>query len=102
MTTLKELIIAVQEKNLSKDQLEDYRDNMANISARMFLEMADIDIEKKEAIFFSEKDPKETDVSTKRHWQVTTEGLRQIELKNYIKACDKLLSSLKSRLYSAY
>lgn len=98
--TIKKIIEAVKEKSLSKDDLENYRDSMSSVSALFYLELADI--EKKEAIFFSEKDPKETDVSTKRHWQVTNEGLRQIELKNYIRATDKLLSSLKSRLYSQY
>ena len=47
--TLKELILAVKEKTLSKEQVEGYRDDLANLSAQMFLEMADL--EKAEALF---------------------------------------------------
>ena len=49
---LTDLTTQVREKNLSKEQLEAYRDQMCELYALMTVEMADI--EKKEAIFFSE------------------------------------------------
>ena len=47
---LHELILAVKEKNLSKEQLEDYSDQMSNLFAEMMLELADV--EKEKAIYF--------------------------------------------------
>ena len=96
---LTDLITQVREKNLSKEQLEAYRDQMCELYALMTVEMADI--EKTEAIFFSECQ-ENTDVAKKRKWSVTKEGQRQIELKNYLKGTEKMLSSLKSRLYNFY
>jgi preprotein translocase subunit SecD len=94
-----ELIKAVEEKNLSKDQLEDYRDQMSGLFAKMQIELAEI--RKAKAIYFVEKRV-ETDKETERNWQITKEGLREIELSHYSKALEKLLSSLKSRLYQVY
>lgn len=96
---LRELIEAVKEKSLTKTQIEEYRDDLSNVSAQMFLEMAEI--EKLEALFLDSNEEK-TDAAKKRKWAATHKGLRQIELKNYIRATDKILSSLKSRLYSLY
>ena len=95
---LRELIEAVKEKHLSKDQLELYRDDLSNLSAQMFLEMADI--EKLEALYAHSEG--ETEAAKNRKWFASPKGQRQIELKNYIRATDKILSSLKSRLYSMY
>lgn len=98
---LRELIEAVKEKSLTKTQLEDYRDDLSNVSAQMFLEMAEI--EKQEAIYLDSAFSTElTEAARKRKWAATQIGLRQIELKNYIRASDKILSSLRSRLYSIY
>ena len=96
---LTDLIIAVKEKNLSKDQLENYRDDLANVTSQMFIEMADI--EKLEALF-NPIHPEETETNRKRRWKMTPEGQREIELKNYIRASKEILSSLKSRLYNIY
>lgn len=97
--SLRDLITAVQDRKLSKDQLEHYRDQMSELYALMSIELAEI--EKSEAIFFSEcEEP--TDVAKKRKWAITKEGQRQIELKNYLKGTEKMLSSLKSRLYSMF
>ena len=52
--TLNELIIAVKEKNLTKEQIEAYRDDMSNVYAQMQMEMADL--EKKEALFMEKTD----------------------------------------------
>ncbi len=101
--TLKELMEAVKEKNLTKDQLEEYRNDMSNVYAMMQFELADI--EKEKARFFYDMKniaPKDSDVSIKRNWQSTQYGLREIELKRYCLATKELLNSLKSRLFSIY
>ena len=97
--SLKDLIVAVKEKNLTKTELEFYRDDLANVAALMHIEMAEL--EKEEALF-RDACPEETDAAKKRKWKATPRGLRQIEIKNYLRACDKMLSSLRSRLYSIY
>lgn len=96
---LRDLITAVKEKNLSKDQLEGYRDALSNLSAQMFLEMADL--EKEEALFLDGSE-ETTEAAKNRKWAASARGQRQIELKNFIRATDKILASLKSRLYSLY
>jgi hypothetical protein len=97
--TILELIRKVKEQNLSKDQLEDYRDQMSSLFAEMQIELAEV--RKTKALYFVEKKIK-TDKETERNWQITKEGLREIELSHYSKALEKLLSSLKSRLYNVY
>lgn len=96
---LLELIKAVNEKRLSKDELEDYRDQLSSLFAQMQFELADI--RKEKAIYFIEHKEK-TDIGTERNWQVTKSGLREIELSHYCKGTEKLLSSLKGRLYQVY
>lgn len=96
--TLKDLIISVKEKNLSKDQLEDYRDQLSNLFAEMQMEIADL--EKEEAIFMEATDT--TVARAKVIWKATEKGKRLIVLKRYCLATKELLNSLKSRLYSIY
>ena len=96
---LTDLIQAVKEPNLSKQQLEDYRDALASLSAEMSLEMAEI--EKAEAVYLdASEEPKA--VFSQRKWDVTEKGQRQITLKHSLRAIDKLYSSIKSRLYSLF
>ena len=105
---LKDLILAVKEKNLNKDQLEDYRDQMSQLFAEMQIEMAEL--EKEEAIFMDsfnsiEIGGREENVSVaqkKINWKATKEGKRLIVLKRYSLATKEMLNSLKSRLYSIY
>ena len=98
---LLELFTAVKEEHLSKDQLEKYRDTLSSLYADMQIEMAGI--EKGEAIYFYEKTaPDVTDISIKRAWSASNMGQRKILLSRYLKATEKILSSLKSRLYSQY
>lgn len=97
--TLKELIIAVQEKHLSKDQLENYHSDMVSVYAKMQMEIADI--RKAKALYWLDHAEK-TDKGTERKWQASEQGLREIELSHYLKAVEKLLGSLKQRLYSVY
>lgn len=101
--TLSELILAVKEKNLSKDMLEEYRDQMSQLFAEMQLEIAEL--EKQEAIFLEHEQNAENRPSvaqSKINWKATKEGQRLILLKRYCLATKELLNSLKSRLYSIY
>lgn len=98
---LLELFEAVKEEHLGKDQLEKYRDELSSLYADMQIEMAGI--EKAEAMFFYDKTaPDVTDISIKRRWLASDTGQRKILLNRYLKATEKILSSLKSRLYSVY
>lgn len=102
---LKDLILAVKEKNLTKDQLESYRDEMSHVYAEMQMEMADL--EKYEALFIenypiSEDGRFQSAIARKNAWKATNKGQRLIVLKRYCLATKELLNSLKSRLYSVY
>jgi len=96
---LLELIKKVNEKKLTRDELENYRDELSNLFAQMQFEIAEV--RKEKAIYFIENKSK-TDKETERNWQATPKGLREIELSHYCKATEKILSSLKSRLYNVY
>ena len=98
--SLKDLIVAVKEKNLSKDELEAYRDQMSHLFAEIMLETADK--EKEEAIFMGDKKAEDSVAGRKIEWKATQSGQRLIVLKRYALALKELLSSLKSRLYSIY
>ena len=95
---LAELIKSVQEKRLTKDALEDYRDQMSALFAEMNVELADI--EKEEALFMDSYD--DTVAAKKVKWRATEKGQRQIVLKRYCTATKKILSSLKNRLFQIY
>ena len=95
---LVDLILAVKEKELSKDQLEDYRDQLSFLFAEMQLEMSEL--EKEEALFMEGTEG--TAISRKIAWKATTSGQRLIVLKRYCLATKELLNSLKSRLYSIF
>lgn len=96
---LQDLIIAVKEQNLSKDQLEQYYSDMANLYAEYQLRLADI--RKQKAIFFI-KQPEKTSIATERKWQATDLGLEEIDFSHSNKALEKLIGSLKSRIYNVY
>ena len=98
--TLTELIVAVKEQNLSKDQLEGYQQQMSEVYAQMQFEMADL--EKQEALYMNGKNEDESVANRKITWKATKEGQRLIVLKRYCVATKTLLNSLKSRLYSIY
>jgi hypothetical protein len=97
---LTELILAVKEKNLSKEQLENYRTDMSDIFAQMQLEMAEL--EKFEALWMDTKTPEQSVAEIKIKWKASKDGQRLIVLKRYCLATKELLNSLKSRLYSIY
>ena len=97
---LQELILAVKDQSLNKDQLEDYRNQMSELFAQMQLEMADI--EKIEALFMNMKEDRQSVADRKIQWKATEEGQRLIVLKRYALATKEMLNSLRSRLYSIY
>lgn len=94
---LLELIKAVNDSKLTREQIEAYRDEMANLFAQIQFERADI--KKKRAIFMVEQAEK-TSVATKNKWHATPDGQREIELDHYSVATVQMLASLKSRIYS--
>lgn len=96
---LVQLFKEVQEKNLSKQQLEDYHADLSSLFADMHLEMAEL--EKAEAVYLDESEEK-TVAGASRRWNAGEKGQRQIDLKHKIRATEKILSSLRSRLYSVY
>ena len=96
MTTLKDLIVAVKENKLTKEQLELYADQMSELFAEMTIETAEL--EKKEALFMA-KDLTESVAQRKVMWKATEEGQRLIVLKRYLVATKELINSLKSRVY---
>ena len=95
---LQDLIMAVKEQNLTKEQLESYRNDMSSVYAQMQLEMASL--EKQEALFMGKLEG--SAISRKIAWKTTEAGQRLIVLKRYTLAVKELLNSLKSRLYSIY
>lgn len=95
-----ELIHQVKEKNLSKDQLEAYRDQMSALFAEIQLELAEK--EKEEAIFMGSKTDEQSVAERKVQWKATQSGQRLIELKRYATALKEMLSSLKNRLFQIY
>ena len=96
-----ELLNAVKDQKLDKEELEKYRDSLASLFAEMQIEIADL--EKLEAKYFiANREDKKSDISIKREWRVTEEGQRLIVLNRYVKAVSKVIDSLKSRLYSLY
>lgn len=99
--TLIELIKQVKEKNLNKDQLEEYRDQLSALYAEMMFEIADL--EKEEAIFMDKDFDEDLPVAKRKvMWKGTPAGQRLIVLKRYCLATKEMLNSLKSRLYSIY
>lgn len=94
---LKELFEAVREEHLNKTDLENYHTQLSSLYASIHFEMAEL--EKAEAIYVLASEL-ETDVAKKRAWNGTEKGQRLIELKHYSKGAEKLLSSLKNRIYA--
>jgi|SRR3990167_820429 len=97
---LEDLIRAVREEGLTKDQLENYRNSLSDLFAQMMLEMASL--EKEEALFMNGKGAEVSVAQRKIEWKATPSGQRLIVLKRYQLATKELLNSLKSRLYSIY
>lgn len=99
MSKLTDLFAAVSEAGLNKQALEDYHTQLSAMYAQIMVESAELT--KKEALFFLGSELP-TDIAKKRAFNGSESGLRLIELKAYAKGTEKLLSSLKNRLYSTY
>lgn len=97
---LQDLITKVKERDLGKDELEQYRDDLSGLFAQMQFEVADL--EKLEALFIAGYKPEISAIARKIAWKSTKDGQRLIELKRYCLATKEMLNSLKSRLYSIY
>lgn len=97
-----ELIKAVREEKLTREQLEAYQDQMSYLFADLQLEMAEL--EKEEAQFMGtwaeNNEGVEASVAYKKvMWKSTKSGQRLIELKRYALATKEMINSLKSRIY---
>lgn len=95
--TLKDLIVSVKEKNLSKEQLEGYADQLSALFAQMCLEVAEL--EKQEAMTMNDLIDDMSVAQKKIFWKATKEGQRLIELKRYLLATKELINSTKSRVF---
>lgn len=97
--TLTELFAKIKEEGLSKDQLEDLYTKLSAVIAEMYMEMAQL--EKSEALYLDQSEEK-TKAGAERKWFAQKQGQRQLELKNFIRAGETQLRSIKNRLYSNY
>lgn len=97
---LEEAIKLVREENLTKSQLEDYRNQMSSLLSEMQLECAAF--EKEEALYMANKSDGETAINRKITWKATPSGQRLIVLKRYISATKTMMTSLRDRLYNFY
>jgi len=97
--TLTELFAKIKEEGLSKDQLEDLYTKLSAVIAEMYMEMASL--EKSEALYLDQSEEK-TKAGAERKWFAQSKGQRQLELKNFIRAGETQLRSLKNRLYQIY
>jgi len=103
MNQLLQLFEAVKEKNLTRDQLENYHQELTQMYAAIMVEIAGL--KKDRPFFFDEYEKaheKTSEVRIEREWQKSEKGQRLILLEAYVKATSKVLSSLKSRLFSIY
>lgn len=98
-TQLEQLMEAVNESGLTKSALEEYHMKLTNLFGLASLELAEK--EKMEAVFMANHQEK-TDISAQRKWKACEDGLREIVLKRTVKVLEKLLSSVKNRIYSKY
>ena len=94
---LSELILAVKEEKLTKEQLGDYETQISNLFVQMMLERATL--EKEEALFMNGKDKSDSAISRKIQWRATPSGQRLIDIKCHLSATKEMLNSIKSRTY---
>ena len=94
---ISDLAKKVKEGNLDKYAIEQYHTELTSLYVEMETAMADL--EKKEAIYLNECGEK-TRAGAERIWYATKEGQEMIELKHNLRASEKLLSSLKHRIYN--
>ena len=95
--TFKELLEAVKDQNLTKEQCDSYRDSLIHLLSDMRREIADL--KKKRAMFFLSSEEK-SGVAKTIAWDGTPEGQRLIDLKEWSRAAMSEIEGLKSRIYS--
>lgn len=94
--SLRDLITAVRDKKLTKEQLEGYFDELCILEAELHLEISDL--ERTHALYLDNSEEK-THADKERKFNATKEGLRLKELKKYVEAIKPLLASVKSRIF---
>lgn len=97
--TLIEILKAVKEDNLTKNQLEDYHTALSGLYADLQIEIAGL---KKEKALFEAADPNQSVAKMKVLWKASPKGQRLIQLEGYARATSTQLRSLKNRLYTTY
>lgn len=100
MSKLSELFLAVKDGSLLKDKLEEYHKELSELYQQMHMELGEV--KKKKALYMLNWPPETSNATIVRNWAGTPEGLREIELKSFIRATSTTLSSIKSRLYNFY
>ena len=98
--TLQDLIIAVKEQNLNKDQLEQYHSELCNLKAQLKLEFAEL--KKKKAIYLLGREAGESVISRDISWSASKEGQRKFDIEGYIGATTSTIEGIKARLYNTY
>lgn len=96
MKTIQDIILGIEEGNLTKEQLEDYSSMLDILGAKLELQLGDI--EKSEAMFLADCGEK-TRAGATTKWEATTLGQNEISLKRQLRAISKLASSVKTRIY---
>jgi hypothetical protein len=96
---LETLIKAVQEQNLTKTALEGYYDALTGLYSAIHLELARL--EKEEALYLVNFKLK-TAIDTTRQWNASQSGQRLIQLDHEARIVEKLLSSIKHRLFNTF
>ena len=92
-----ELLEQVKDRDLPKEQLEVYFDEVSYLISKLHLELAEL--EKQEALFI-ENSPEKSNIATKSKWKATDSGQREIMLKRYLKSAESLRGSIKNRIYA--
>ena len=95
MSQLVDLLEAIKEENLSKEQLESYYDKMVSLHAMMELQISEL--EKKSALFIDTFPDDISNAERERKWKATPEGQREIELKHFLRIAVKQIKALYSR-----
>ena len=98
--TLQDLILAVREQNLSKDQLEHYHSELCNLKAQLKLEFGEL--KKKKALYLLGREKDESVASREISWGASKEGQRKFEIESYIGSVTALIEGVKARLYNTY
>ena len=102
MTRLTELINAIKVERLSREQLEQYYAELTSLYATTALAMSDL--EKDEAKYLDKnlmvENKAMSEATRRRQWRATKEGLDLIQAKNEVKVIEKLLQSVKHRIFN--